>query len=31
MARAAGFNKQRVNEFFEQVEKIVDDKNLDDP
>jgi hypothetical protein len=31
MARAAGFNKQRVNEFSEQVEKIMDDNNLDTP
>jgi hypothetical protein len=31
VARAAGFNKQRVNGFFDLVEKIVDDNNLDAP
>jgi hypothetical protein len=31
MARAAGFNKERVKEFFDLVEKITDDNNLDAP
>jgi hypothetical protein len=31
MARAAGFNKEQVNEFFDLVEKIADDNKIDAP